>query len=135
MVRTITLRQALPRDFAFCQRLYFDTMGWIIAALHLDVDRHRTSFANQWCASRVRIIRYADRDVGWLLTAIAADAVVLEQFYVDARFQRQGIGSHVLRMLIGEAAEANKAVSLGVVKINPVRSLYERFGFHPTHED
>jgi len=51
------------------------------------------------------------------------------------RFQRQGIGSRVIRAVIDEATRERKAVTLSVVKINPARRLYERLGFSVTHED
>jgi len=47
----------------------------------------------------------------------------------------QGIGSRVMRAVIDEAAYEGKAVTLGVMKINPARRLYERLGFSVTHED
>jgi ribosomal protein S18 acetylase RimI-like enzyme len=40
-----------------------------------------------------------------------------------------------MKMLIDEAARDGKAATLGVVKINPARRLYERLGFQPTHEE
>jgi GNAT superfamily N-acetyltransferase len=74
-------------------------------------------------------------DTGWLQTTPAGDAIFLGQLYLKARFQRQGIGSRVVRLLIEEAASTGKAVALAVVKINPARRLYERLGFRATHED
>jgi GNAT superfamily N-acetyltransferase len=129
------LRPAHPRDFAFCQRLYFDGMRSIIETLNLDVARQQESFRRQWQLAEVRIITVAGEDVGWLQTAPADDAIFLGQLYVDGRFQRQGIGSYVIQMLIEEATGAQKAITLGVVKINPARKLDERLGFHATHED
>jgi ribosomal protein S18 acetylase RimI-like enzyme len=38
-------------------------------------------------------------------------------------------------MLIEEARRAGKPITLGVVKINLARRLYERLGFQRTHED
>ena len=131
----LALRPAQPQDFAFCQRLYFECMGWIIQALKLDVTRHSESFTRQWRLTEVRIITVAGEDVGWLQTALVDDAVFLGQFYLDGRFQRQGIGGGVMHLLIEEATQAQKAVTLGVVKINPARRLYERLGFRVTHED
>ena len=40
-----------------------------------------------------------------------------------------------MHVLIEEATHAQKAITLGVVKINPARRLYERLGFRVTHED
>jgi ribosomal protein S18 acetylase RimI-like enzyme len=51
------------------------------------------------------------------------------------RFQRRGIGTRLLKELIERAAQADKTVTLGVVKGNPARSLYARHGFRVAAED
>jgi GNAT superfamily N-acetyltransferase len=51
---------------------------------------------------------------------------------VDGRFQSNGIGTEVMKRLISEATAFNLAVRLNVVRINPVRRLYERLGFRVT---
>jgi ribosomal protein S18 acetylase RimI-like enzyme len=68
-------------------------------------------------------------------TALTDDALFLSQLFVDTSFQRQGIGTHLVRILIEEAARDDKAVTLGVVKTNPALRLYRRLGFSITHED
>jgi GNAT superfamily N-acetyltransferase len=129
------LRLAQPSDFAFCQRLYFEGMGWIIEALKLDMARQREGFGQQWQLAEVRIVTVAGNDVGWLQTTPAEDAIFVGQLYVEGRFRRQGIGSRVMRAVIDEAMRERKAVTLAEVKINPARRLYERLGFSVTHED
>jgi GNAT superfamily N-acetyltransferase len=131
----LALRPARPQDFAFCERLYFECMGWIIQALKLDIARHSEGFTRQWRLAEIRVITLAGEDVGWLQTALADDAIFLGQFYLDGRFQRQGIGSRVMHVLFEEATHGQKAITLGVVKINPARRFYERLGFRVTHED
>lgn len=131
----LPLRPAQPQDFAYCQRVYFECMKWIIQTLNLDLARHREGFARQWQLAEVRIITVAGEDVGWLQTALADDAIFLGQLYLDGRFQRQGIGSRVMHVLIEDAIHAKKAIILAVVKINPARRLYDRLGFRVTHED
>jgi ribosomal protein S18 acetylase RimI-like enzyme len=135
MANHLSLRPARPEDFAFCCRIYFDTLRWIMLELARKEAAERASFRRQWTVGQVRIVARDDQDVGWLQTAPRADAIFLAQLYVDTPFQRQGIGSCLLRMLIAEANRDNKALTLGVVKINPARRLYERFGFRITHED
>jgi hypothetical protein len=44
-------------------------------------------------------------------------------------------GRCAVQAIIEEARRAHKAITLGVVKINPARRLYERLGFRITHED
>jgi GNAT superfamily N-acetyltransferase len=121
MTNHSSLRPADREDFIFCERLYFDNVGWIIKTLGLDLARHREGFAVQWRLAEVRIITVRGEDVGWLQTEMADDVVFLKQLYLDARWQRQGIGSEVMQSLIEEAACAQRAVTRAVVKINPAR--------------
>jgi GNAT superfamily N-acetyltransferase len=134
-MRQPVLRPAHPRDFRFCERLYFVEMDHIISRLGLDMARQRESFARQWHVAEVRIITMAGEDIGWLQTKTTDSTLFLGQLYLSGRMQRQGIGTRVLQMLIEEARRAGKPVTLGVVKINPARRLYERLGFQRTHED
>jgi GNAT superfamily N-acetyltransferase len=110
-------------------------MCWIIAALNLDMARQHEAFASQWRLAKVRVIVVAGADVGWLQTTTADDAIFLSQLYLAKSFQTQGIGSYVVQHLIDKATVDRKAITLGVVKINPARRLYERLGFRVTHED
>jgi len=135
LIDQFTIRSAGLEDFTFCERLYFNCTGWIIEALNLDVERQHQGFALQWRFEQVRVTMVVGEDAGWLQTAPLDDAIFLGQLYLAGRFQRQGVGTSVLRMLIAEAEQARKAVVLGVVKINPARRLYERLGFRLTHED
>jgi hypothetical protein len=40
-----------------------------------------------------------------------------------------------MQTVIDEGRHDGKAVTLRVVKINPVRRFYEQLGFHTSHED
>ena len=55
MTDRITLRPAEPQDFAFCKRLYFESMGCFIAALNIDMARQHESFMGQWEQAHVRV--------------------------------------------------------------------------------
>jgi len=131
----VVLRPALKQDFDYCRRLYFGEMQWIIDELHLDPAAHEITFQQQWNATQVRILVVDGVDVGWVQTVTENDELFVAQMFVDRPFQRRGIGTEVMKWLIGEAARANQAVRLAVVKINPARRLYERLGFQVTHED
>ena len=135
MVEEITLRPAKPADFGFCQRTYFEPMHAMIKELGLDEANHLANFASRWQAEQVRMVMINGQVIGWLQTAPTDDALFLAQLFIDTSFQRRGIGSRLMRILIEEAARENKAVTLGVVKTNPARRLYERLGFGVTHED
>jgi ribosomal protein S18 acetylase RimI-like enzyme len=129
------LRPARPEDFEYCASLYFAGMEETIQTLNLDRAAQVANFRKRWAVPQVRIITLDGADIGWLQTATEDDALFLAQLFVAPAFQRQGIGTEVLEHLIGEAASACHAVTLGVVKTNPALRLYERLGFRITHDD
>jgi len=132
----IALRPARPADSAFCRRIKNENMRWIAEQLFgWDEAQQVERFARQWNVDEVRIITAAAEDAGWLQTATVEDAVFLKQIYMDRPFQRQGIGTRVMRIVIDGARQDGKAVALDVVKINPARRLYERLGFRITGEE
>jgi hypothetical protein len=67
-MRQPVLRPAHPRDFPFCERLYFAEMNHIITQLGFDMARQRESFARQWHVAEVRIITMSGEDIGCLQT-------------------------------------------------------------------
>ena len=54
-----SLRPAVTGDFAFCRRLHFEEMAWIIDTLKLDIAKQRENFSVQWRLAEVRIITVA----------------------------------------------------------------------------
>jgi GNAT superfamily N-acetyltransferase len=58
-----------------------------------------------------------------------------DQIYVAPSMQRKGIGSGVIQTVLQLGRKKSKPVTLGVMKINPARALYERLGFRITHAD
>lgn len=131
----IAFRAAETRDFEYCARLYFAGMEEAIRALNLHRDAQMAGLRKQWQADQARMITFDGADVGWLQSFTRDGSLFLAQLFVDAPFRRQGIGTEVMRRLIGEASDAQRPVTLGVVKANPALRLYQRLGFHITHED
>jgi GNAT superfamily N-acetyltransferase len=131
----ISFRPARPEDFDYCAKLYFAGMERTIGQLGLDMAAQATSFRQRWDLTQVRIITFDGSDIGWVQSTAQDDVHFLAQLFVDAPFQRQGIGTEAMNCIIAEAAREGRAVTLGVVKANPALRLYERLGFHVTHED
>lgn len=131
----IILRPARAHDFDYCAGLYFAGMETVIRELNLDQAAQLANLRQRWEMTQVRIITLDGADIGWLQSATQDDALFLGQLFVETPFQRQGIGTEVMNRLIGEAARAHRAVTLGVVKTNPALRLYRRLGFRLTGED
>lgn len=133
-MRTV-LRPARPEDFEYCAALYFAEMEKTIEDLKLDRAAQAAGLRERWQATQVRIITLDGTDIGWLQTMTREGALFLAQLFVERPFQRQGIGTEVMKHLIDEATRAGQAVTLGVVKTNPALHLYRRLGFRITHDD
>jgi ribosomal protein S18 acetylase RimI-like enzyme len=129
------LRPARPEDFDYCARLYFEGMEKIIKELNLDGAAQIAGFRQRWDVKQVRIVTLDGADTGWLQSFVKDDALFLGQLFVDGSLRGQGIGTELVKGLIGEAACAGLAVTLEVAKINPALRFYERLGFRATHED
>jgi len=131
----VTLRPAVNADFEACRRTYFAETDWINERLQLKRDEQESMFRKLWTPSQVCMIQADGVDVGWLQTVVSKSEHMLGQIFVDAEFQRKGIGSEVLRRIVEEASRLQLPIRLAVVKFNPSRRLYERLGFKVTHED
>jgi GNAT superfamily N-acetyltransferase len=131
----VTLRPAVQADFDACRRTYFAETDWINERLNLDREDQEAMFRKLWNPAQVAIIQADGQDVGWIQTVASKAEHFLGQIFVEARFQKRGIGTEVLRRIIEEASRLDLPIRLAVVKFNPSRRLYERLGFKVTHED
>ena len=126
----ITLRNATTDDAAFalqvteaCMRVYAE-QTWGTWSDRADFD-----------PAVDMIVERDGRGIG--LMGITIDgrqkSWVLEKLYLLPAYQRQGIGSLLLRNLIESAKTEGAVVRLTVLEVNPARRFYECHGFILTH--
>jgi GNAT superfamily N-acetyltransferase len=132
----IVLREARPVDYGFARQLFRATMRDMLdEAIGWDEYRQDMNFARKFVLSEVRIITLKGKDVGWIQTRIDGAVMNLLHFYVVPESQNDGIGSVVLKRLIGEAKRRGRVIALSVMKRSPAIRLYQRHGFRATHAD
>jgi GNAT superfamily N-acetyltransferase len=113
------LRPAHLEAFDYCARLYFAGMETIIKELNLNMHAQIANLRQGWDVTRVGIITLDGADIGWMQSFVEDNALFLAQLFVDGQFQRRGIGTEVVKALIGGAARMGLALTLVVVKTNP----------------
>ena len=135
--RQIVLRDAVAADFEFVRRVHHETMKGYVKDFFgsWDGDYQDQRFARTYRPEEARIILSGGREVGWFAQRDSADDIPLTELYVAPGSQNHGIGTQILRDLISEAQGKTKTVSLGVMKNNPARRLYEREGFRAVGEN
>ena len=63
------------------------------------------------------------------------DAMRIEHFYLDARFQNRGLGSAVLQRLLNEAPNRVRLFRVGALRESDANRFYQRHGFIKVSED
>jgi len=131
----LRLRPAVPADRDFARRIYVTTTLPYVGRLPGWTDDYVAArFEKRFVVETTRMCEVDGVTVGWLRLSETDDAIVLEQIYVDPTRQRQGIGSRLMRLLDDEWRGTRKPIRLAVLKTNPARHLYERFGFEAVEE-
>jgi D-alanyl-D-alanine carboxypeptidase len=127
----IRLREASMSDAEFIYRVVEQTMRRHVEKTWgtFSEEHNRKNIAETIAARAYAIIMRGAEDVGALGVERQPGFMYLAHLFLAPRHQNQGIGSHILRSLIREAADAGKPLRLRVLAVNPARSLYEREGF------
>jgi ribosomal protein S18 acetylase RimI-like enzyme len=125
-----SLRPARAEDRAFIEDVYFKTQRWIIESLFgwSDDETERANFADTYDEEHTQIITIDGEDAGWFTVQRTRD-IHLDSIYISPQYQRKGVGTALIRGLIGEADTSGAVLRLSTAKINPARRLYERLGF------
>jgi ribosomal protein S18 acetylase RimI-like enzyme len=131
----LALRTCEDNDLRFCYeakkaalRCYVEPIwGW---DEKVQIDYHR----KDWDTQRPEIITLDGKDIGTMEIVRKESGIHLGEFYIFPEFQRQGIGTHFMGLILSEADQRSLPTILEVIKINPVKSLYEKFGFRTTEE-
>src|SRR5829696_8164801 len=131
----INLRSASLDDYPFALKLYVEAIRPLASAWREWVDADQEAqFTNLWRPADTRIIILGGQeDIGWVEFREMGNELFLKQLYIAPKHQRQGIGSHIIRLL-NEQARTAKSMALFVLKNNPASQFYEQHGFKDVHE-
>jgi ribosomal protein S18 acetylase RimI-like enzyme len=126
----IELRPVRAEDYRFAWRLYSEGIRPYAAAYKPWVDADAEArFASRYKPESTWVVCRDGTDMGWIELQVFDEELRLNQLYVASAYHRQGIGSQVMRHVLARSRETGKPVLLNVLKNNPARRLYDRFGF------
>ncbi len=140
----ITVRPEQAQDEAFLFELYASTRQAELDAWAWPAAMRQSFLAMQFKASQssrasypdaeYQIIRLDDTNIGRMIVHRTQDALHVVDIALLPQYRNSGVGSALLRRILGEAAAAQKPVRLQVLKGNRAASLYRRLGFVVTGE-
>jgi ribosomal protein S18 acetylase RimI-like enzyme len=138
--RSVTLRPVGPNDEALLLALYASTRADELALLSWGEEQQRAFVGAQFAAQQEHyqklypqakhdIILAGDRPIGRLYVAWLDQEIRIVDITLLPDERSAGIGSYLLRGLLGEGARAGKKVRIYVESFNRSLGLFERLGF------
>ncbi|WP_373232051.1 GNAT family N-acetyltransferase [Cohnella sp.] len=135
-MKQITLRQSRHSDVETIANLRAIVLRNDLTRLgRFDEQKVRQRFRDAFDSDHTWIIEADYSFVGCFAFKPTLEGYLLEHFYIHPAFQGKGIGSQVLKNLLGQNNVKGKCVTLNVLQGSPARHLYERFGFQVDSED
>jgi|SRR5215510_11186720 len=129
-------RPAVENDYQFMWDLHLQTLrSYVEATWGWDEQWQSKYFRETRDLSRYEILVNNGREIGCLGIRYEDKVLFLEYVAILPEYQNQGFGSEVVRDVLRSAAERGVPVRLSVLKVNPVRKLYERMGFQTIGSD
>lgn len=130
MPKEIQLRDAEMGDYDFIYylhreslKIYIDqTWGW-------DEEWQIDYFRKNFDLSGKKIIHLEGLDIGCLTVKDMGEHIFLAYIALLREHQGQGIGTKLIRGVLGEARAREIPVKLKVLRTNPAHALYEHLGF------
>lgn len=134
MTPEFTLRPAIDDDREFLFQLRRTALGAYLEQTYgpWDEAAERARFEERTRTSHYRIVEVDGVAAGCLGVAPGAEAHALHRVFLLPAFQRRGIGTALVALVVEEARTAGVPVRLRVLRVNPARRLYERLGFAVT---
>jgi GNAT superfamily N-acetyltransferase len=132
----LKIRKTANADFSFiyslhCQTMYLyveQTWGW---KEENQYNGMREDFDNLL----FEIVCLHERDIGVISVIDRSDDLFLKYMAILPIYQKQGLGTQLLRQVLTQAAERGIPVKLNVMRVNPVKALYDRLGFKVVGSD
>ncbi len=126
---TLSLEPAAEADAELVYRIKFEAYADYAARAY---GRWDEEFHRQFTRRNLpytRLLRVGNETVGSIVVKPLEEHDDIIDLHVLPIHQRKGLGKATVQAVLAEARAKGKSVSLGVLKINPSRTLYERLGF------
>ena len=143
---SLSLRATTPEDGALLLEIYASTRLIELELVTWDENQRRAFTKMQFDARQQqyreyypgadgRIILQRGQSIGTILVDRREREIVLVDIALLPEHRNAGIGTHLVKALLEEAAGAGKTVRLHVLAASAAVNLYERLGFKKIRDD
>jgi ribosomal protein S18 acetylase RimI-like enzyme len=135
-MRQVALRDCREEDRVFVWEVRRQALREYVAAIWgWDEGAQREMFERRFSPSGHQIIVVDGMDAGLLQLVDEGSNLVVGKIELLLEFQRKGVGTVLMKRILGEAQVRRVPVRLQVLRTNtPARRFYERLGFSVSGE-
>ena len=129
IIALLATRPAGDADIPFLLALRHESMDphLIAAGIALSAEQHRERVRDRLDSAEILLMK--DMPVGMIKVAREPGYWHIMQLQVIPAMRGRGVGNAILQRVIADAVAATAQLTLGVLKMNPAKRLYERLGF------
>ena len=143
--QSISLRATEPEDDPFLFEVYASSRGEDLATMGWEAEPIRTFLETQYSAQKVflkndypdtddRIILLGGERIGRMVVLRNEREVRLVDIAIMPQYRNAGLGTHLVRELMSEAARLGVPFRLQLIRSNPAVALFEELGMIRTGE-
>lgn len=133
-MQQISLRPATEKDKAFIWQMRQLTMKeYVSNSLGWD-DAYEYNYAIDKL-DHTQIVESNGEQIGMIKSTEDETVIHLHQIQIKPAWANKGIGRWLINTLIQRGKATGKNIELHVIKINPVKKLYDRLGFVVVDEE
>jgi ribosomal protein S18 acetylase RimI-like enzyme len=144
---SITLRTVKPEDSSLLLEIYRSTRADELALVSWWTDEQKNAFVQMQSDAQhahyrhtfphaeYLVVLFDDRPVGRLYLAELDSELRILDLTLLPRERNAGIGSYLLKQLIGRSSKEHKPLSINVESFNRSLKLFERLGFSRLSEN
>lgn len=127
--------KVIDKDIPYLLDLRKRTMNKHLKNMNMPIDEETHLKRVKYHFENGFIVFNGKEKIGFLKYVYEETRIYLVQIQVEPRYQGQGYGNQFLQYLVDKSDELKCEMYLEVLKKNPARKLYEKFGFKITGED
>jgi len=126
-----TLRRACREDLEDLDNLYTENMRPLVERVAVwDPDRFRRDYQPQ----DFSVVEVAGCTAGLAKIVIGAEDIYIAEIQIQEMYRGRGIGNKLMQEVIALSEATGKRLWFRVVKDNPAKGFYEKYGFIPFRE-
>ena len=121
-----SIRQATIKDLAILDRIHTENMQGYVEKVY---PWNSQLFRNYFVSEDYQIIEIKGQIIGFFKITRSTTDIYLGEIQIETNYQKQGIGTAIIKSIIKEAKKNHQRLWLKVIRGNPAERLYRRLGF------